>query len=130
MIDDRIRYNKSKLLNHQTEIKISSMKKTLHLVFTILIFAVLLGRMLGWVLHLNEEADKILNMGMFTLIGIAYLVMGFVWDNKLLQFIILICGVFLIGMNFLENNTILNIMGIVCILTPMIIARFDKKVEQ
>ena len=105
----------------------SLMKKTLHTIFTILIFAVLLGRMLSWVLNLNEDIDRMLNIGMFTLIGIAYIVMGFIWDNKILQLIILTCGVLLIVMNFLENNTLLNIIGIVCILTPMIIARMDEK---
>jgi len=103
------------------------MRKTLHTIFTVLIFAVLLGRVLGWVINLDDDIDRILNSAMFTLIGIAYILMGFIWEKKLLQIIILTCGVFLIGMNFLETNTIFDIIGIVCILTPMIIARLDKK---
>ena len=103
------------------------MKRTLHTIFTILIFAVLFARILGWFINFDNDIDKILNTAMFTLIGIAYIVMGFIWDNKLQQFVILICGVLLIGFNFLESNTTINIIGIVCILTPMIIARLDKK---
>ena len=103
------------------------MKRTVHTIFTILIFAILIARILGWFINFDNDVDKTLNRAMFTLIGIAYIVMGFIWDNKLLQFVILTCGVLLIVFNFLESNIMLNIIGIVCILTPMIIARLDKK---
>lgn len=103
------------------------MKRTLHTIFTVLIFAVLIARILGWFLHFNDGVDKFLNTAIFTLIGIAYIVMGFTWDNKLIQFVVLTCGVLLIGFNFLENNATLNIIAIICILTPMIIARLDEK---
>lgn len=106
------------------------MKKTMHTIFTILVFTVLIARILGWFLNFDEGVDKVLNTVMFTLIGIAYIGMGFTWDNKLIQFVVLTCGVLLIGFNFVESNATVNIIAIVCILLPMIIARLDKKREK
>lgn len=64
---------------------------------------------------------------MFTLIGITYLVGGFIWDNKLTNVIFLICGVYLIVMNFINDFEISkSIIGIVCLMTPIIIARRDQ----
>jgi hypothetical protein len=103
------------------------MKKTTHFLFTILIFIVLIARIVGWFVNFSDDIDKILTTAMFTLIGIAYVVMGFTWDNKLSQFIMVTCGVLLIVFNFFETTMTLNIIGIVCILTPLIIARLDQK---
>ncbi len=68
---------------------------------------------------------------MFSLIGVAYVVVGFAWNNKFTKIIFITCGLFLIAMNFIEKNTILTIIGIICMLTPMLIGRFykEKKVE-
>ncbi|HYO20899.1 MAG TPA: hypothetical protein VER36_00755 [Flavisolibacter sp.] len=103
------------------------MKQTLHTIFTTLIFLVLGGKILSLILNFSDETDRILNTVMFTLIGIAYIVMGYVWDYRLLKIIITSCGLFLIGMNFFGNNVTLSIIGIFCVLIPMLIARFDKK---
>lgn len=103
------------------------MKNVLFTTFRILIFLVLIGKVLNWFLNFNDEANQILNMAMFTLIGIAYIVIGYVWDNKLLKVVIATCGMFLIVINFFKNNLALDIIGIVCILTPMLIARFYKR---
>ncbi len=63
---------------------------------------------------------------MFTLIGIVYLVGGFIWNKKLTNIIFLICGIYLIAMNFIGDFGISkSIIGIVCILTPVLIARFS-----
>ena len=102
------------------------MKNALFTAFKILIFLVLIGKVLNWFLNFNDETNLVLNTAMFTLIGIAYIVMGYVWDNKFLKLIISTCGVFLITMNFFSNNLTLEIIGIICILTPMFIARFYK----
>jgi uncharacterized membrane protein (Fun14 family) len=102
------------------------MKKALYTVFSILIFLVLTGKALSWFLDLGDGTDRLLNVLMFTLIGIAYIVMGYAWDHKFLKIAITICGVFLIAMNFLRNNVALDVISIACILIPLLIARFYK----
>ena len=101
------------------------MKKTLFTIFRILIGIILVGKISNWFLNYSDETNHILNAGMFTLIGIAYLVGGFIWDKKLTNIIFLICGIYLIAMNFIDDFGLKSIIGIVCILTPMLIARFS-----
>lgn len=101
------------------------MKKILNIIFLILIGIVLIGKISNWFLNYSDETNQILNAGMFTLIGIAYLVGGFVWDKKLINIIFMVCGIYLIAMNFISDFGLKSIIGIVCILTPMLIARFS-----
>jgi hypothetical protein len=105
------------------------MKDVLFTATRILIFLVLLGKVLNWILDFSDETNSILDILMFTLIGIAYIVMGWVWGNKVTKIVATTCGVFLIAMNFFNNTPLLNLIGIVCILTPMLIARFYKKAD-
>ncbi|WP_344713421.1 hypothetical protein [Winogradskyella damuponensis] len=100
------------------------MKKILHKIFLILIGIVLIGKISNWFLNYSDETNQIINTGMFTLIGIAYLVGGFVWNKKLINIIFIVCGIYLIGMNFIGDFALKSIIGIVCILTPMLTARF------
>ena len=102
------------------------MKKALYTAFKILLFFVLTGKILNWFMNFNDETNQVLNITMFTLIGIAYIVMGYVWDNKFRKIVITTCGFFLIVMNFFDNTVALAIIGIVCILIPMLIARLYK----
>ena len=101
------------------------MKGILNKIFLILIGIVLIGKISNWFLDYSDETNQILNAAMFTLIGIAYLVGGFVWDKKLNNIIFLVCGIYLIAMNFIGDFGLKSIIGIVCILTPMLIARFS-----
>lgn len=102
------------------------MKNTLFTAFRNLIVLVLIGKVLNWFLDFSAVTNQILNITMFTLIGIAYIVMGYVWDNKFKKIVITTCGVLLIAINFFDNTVALDIIGIVCILIPMLIARFYK----
>lgn len=101
------------------------MKGILNKIFLILIGIVLIGKISNWFLDYSDETNQILNAAMFTLIGIAYLAGGFVWDKKLNNIIFLVCGIYLIAMNFIGDFGLKSIIGIVCILTPMLIARFS-----
>lgn len=103
------------------------MKNKLFKLFQILVIMIFIGKTLNWFLKFDTGTNQILNTAMFCLIGIAYLVMGYVWDKKILKVLITACGIFLIVMNFVPGRTWLSILGIVCILVPMIIARFQKK---
>ena len=103
------------------------MKKTIFTLFRILLLLVLISKVLNWFLKFDEVTNQVLNTAMFCLIGIAYLVMGYAWDKKIISVIIITCGLFLIIMNFLPDKTWITIIGIVCILFPMLITRFQKK---
>ncbi len=105
------------------------MKNAIFIVFKTLIALVLVGKVLNWFLDFSYGTNQLLNAAMFSLIGIAYLVVGFAWDSKLTKVVFITCGLFLIAMNFFEKNTILTIVGIICILTPMLIGRFYKEKE-
>ncbi len=102
------------------------MKNAFFTAFKFLIALVLIEKILNWFLKFSNETSQVLNIIMFSLIGIAYIAVGYVWNNKLLKTVILTCGVFLITMNFFDDNLILEIVRIVCILTPMLVARFNK----
>ena len=62
---------------------------------------------------------------MFMLIGISYLVAGYIWDTKLTKLILILCGLYLIAMNFTNNFDFKSIIGIVCILVPILMIRFS-----
>lgn len=100
------------------------MKQKLFVAFKSLIVLVLLGKVLNWILHFEESINNMLNIAMFSLIGIAYLVMAFSWNHYIQKWLIMACGICLILMNFFGRNDLLNAAGIVCILVPMLIARF------
>jgi hypothetical protein len=103
------------------------MKKILLIGFRSLIGLILVAKILDWFLNFSDKTTDLLNMAMFSLIGIAYLFMGYMWDTRLKQIVVITCGVFLIMMNFFSNNLLINIVAIFCILTPMFIARFYKE---
>lgn len=109
------------------------MKKIAFTIFRILIGIILIGKISNWFMNYSDETNKILNALMFTLIGIFYLIGGFIWNKKSTNIIFLICGLYLIAMNFISDFGISkSILGIVCILIPMLIVRFlpekaDKK---
>lgn len=103
------------------------MKKTFIITFRLLMLAVLIAKVANWFMHFSRETNDVLNIAMFTLIGINYIIMGLLWDSKLIKAVIITCGVFVIAVSFFSKNTFLNIIGIVCILTPLIIARFNKE---
>lgn len=101
------------------------MKNIFNKIFLILIGIVLVGKMSNWFLNYSDETNQILNVGMFTLIGIKYLFGGFIWDKKMKNVIFIVCGLYLIGMNFIGDSGLKSIIGIIAILLPMLIARFS-----
>jgi hypothetical protein len=98
-------------------------------VFLVLIGIVLIGKISNWFLHYNDFTNQILNIFMFCLLGIAFIITGFSWENKLIKSIFISCGILLITLNFFPKNSILQILGILGILTPMLITKFYKRTE-
>jgi len=103
------------------------MKNMLFKLFKVLIWIVLAGKVLNWFLHFDDQVNHLLNTAMFCLIGLAYLVVGYSWDNKLTSIVMVTCGLFLLVRNFLPQHIAIDILGIVSIVTPLLIARFSNK---
>lgn len=105
----------------------SATKNTLFIIFRTLVVIVLTGKILSWFLNFNDTTNYILNTTMFSLIGIAFIVAGIHWDNKVSKLMMVLCGLFLIIYNFLPENIAFEIIGIACIIVPMVIGRFSKE---
>jgi len=101
------------------------MKNIAFLFFRFLVVIVLLAKVSNWFFNFDDQTNQIINSAMFSIIGIAYMVIGFYWDGKRVKAIFLCCGAFLIAMNFFKLSDFIGIAGIICILTPMLIARFS-----
>jgi len=67
---------------------------------------------------------------MFSVIGIAYLIFAFAYENRIKRSILLICGTYLIVGNFLPEKSYLSLIGIVAVVVPMLIGRFSKETKQ
>jgi len=102
------------------------MKKTFFIIFLILCGIVLIAKISNWFLNYSDETNQIINTVMYSLIGIEYIAAGFIWKGNLYKAIFIACGLYLIVMNFFDKNTILEIIEIICILTPILIIRFSR----
>ena len=101
------------------------------LIYTILLGIVLIGKVSNWFLDFNDETNQLLNTAMFCLIGVAYLTFAWAYEKTLLKTIFLFCGVYVILMNFIPDfGWIKTVIGIVCVLTPLIIRRFSPEEKQ
>ena len=92
--------------------------------YRILLGLVLVGKISDWFLNYSEETNQILNTAMFCLIGLAYVVFAWAFDKKWLKLILGACGCYLILMNFLDDFSFKRIIGIICVLTPVIFGYF------
>ena len=93
-------------------------------IYKFLFGMVLLGQVLGMLLDYNEQVNQIFNNAMFSLIGIPYLFLAWIFDKNILKISLCICGVYLLTMNLLDHSNFQLIIAIVCILIPMIIGKF------
>lgn len=102
------------------------MKNSLFITFRILLWIVLLGKILNWFLDFNENVNMALTIALFTLIGIAYVIGGYIWRKQPVKTIFLLCGMYLVLMNFFANNAVLSVSAIICILCPCWLSAFQK----
>ncbi|MDZ7755992.1 hypothetical protein [Rhodohalobacter sp.] len=93
-------------------------------IFKILLVVVIAANISDWFFNYSSEINHILNTAMFSLIGIAYLTFSWAFDKTVLKIIFALCGIYLIAMNFLSDYDWISIVGIVCLLVPMIIGKF------
>jgi hypothetical protein len=104
-----------------------NLQSTFFSILRILLVIVLIGKISNWVFDYNDKVSGLLNIVMFCLLGIAYIGFGFVMNRMSAKAIFLICGLYLIGMNFIDRNTFLTLIEIICILTPLLLTRFFPK---
>jgi uncharacterized membrane protein len=78
----------------------------------------------------EENTERVIFKTMFILIGIFYLLASSAWNDRINQVIFAICGVYLITMNFIPKTTLFTGIGIVCLLVPLLIAKFSKEAKQ
>jgi hypothetical protein len=67
---------------------------------------------------------------MFSLIGISYAVVGFNGEPFWRRLVFITYRLYLLVMGYFPENVYLNLVGILCILTPVLIARFSGKEKE
>jgi hypothetical protein len=106
------------------------MKTKLFLLFRIAIFLILGLKVLNLFLHFGDRTNQLINVSMFSLIGISYAVVGFNWEPFWQRVVFIACGLYLLAMAYFSGNVYLNLVGILCILTPVLIARFSGREKE
>ena len=103
------------------------MKSFLIRLYYALLVAVLIARFTDIFFNYSEETDQLITTSMFCLLGVGYIRFAFLESQKGYQLLFALCGMYLIIMNFIEKNDILTIIGIICILLPLVLRRIYKK---
>lgn len=103
------------------------MKKILNIILLGTIIVILTAKVSNWFFDFSEPTNDIINTTMFCLIGVAYLYWSINQSNQVYKVFVSACGVYIIVMNFIERSSLMTIIGIVCVLAPMIIFRLDGK---
>jgi len=95
--------------------------------FLLALTIVLIGQVLNLFLHFDRQTRHLLNVFMFCLLGIWYIVESFSKYHNLLRFIILFSGLFLVIMNFILMTITWYFVAIACLIVPAIIIVLIKK---
>lgn len=83
-----------------------------------------------WFYDYDNETKHLINAVMFAIIGVSYLIFGFSLSEKITKLTLIACGLFLIVMNFIPKNTFVEVIGIICLIIPMLIGRFSKEIKE
>ena len=105
------------------------MKKQIINAVYILAILILAAKISNWFIHFNTDISQAINMAMFCFIGIAYLFFAATLPSIKSKIGVALCGLFLISMNLIPQSTATEIVGIVCIIIPMVIKRFSKEAK-
>lgn len=106
------------------------MKKAI-IIFPILAFAgVFIAKISNLFLHYDEETNRLINSLMFCFIGVWYIADSLKQSKTAFKILFLVCGGYLILMNFIETNPFLKILGILSIIIPLIVIRRNRKRKQ
>ncbi|WP_460219658.1 hypothetical protein [Psychroserpens sp. MEBiC05023] len=105
------------------------MKKVIYIILMSLLILVLLAKISNWFFRYAPETNDIINTAMYSLIGICYIIGAFTWNKTWIKSILLLSGIYLIVMNFVADFDIKSIIGIICMLTPILIGKFFLKAD-
>ena len=91
------------------------MKKQFNKIYIILLGIIIVGKLSNWFLNYSDKTNDLLNTVLFTLIGVGFVIESFTLYKKEFKLIFLICGIYLIAMNFIDNFQLKSLIGIVSI---------------
>jgi len=101
------------------------MKKPLMRLLFMLPFAtIIIAKILNWVIGFNDSTNELINQSMFIFIGVSYLIFGYALDQLKYRLITMVCGIFLISMNFLPKNNYMIGLVVMSIVLPWLIGKF------
>ena len=106
------------------------MKKVVNIAYSVVLMGVIIAKISNWVFSYSETTNEIINTIMFCLIGVGYIYWAITQTHRLYQILVLLCGMFVILMNFIEKSSYLTIIGIVCLIIPMVLFRLEGKKEE
>lgn len=112
--------------------KLIERDKAFRAIFLTALSIVLIGKVSSVFIHFGNDINRILNTFMFCLIGIGYIAEIIDTRRLSLKIFVILCGIYLIAMNFIPLTAIMYWLAGVAILAPLIIFRFSgqKKKEQ
>lgn len=102
------------------------MKKILSKIIFVLLILTLLAKISCWFFSYSSEVKQMINTAMLSLIGISYIIVSFNLKKEVNKSVFMVCGAYLIIMNFIELNTMLEVIGILSIVIPILISKFSK----
>lgn len=102
------------------------MRKVLYNILFILLLLVVIGKISNWFLDYGDKTNEILNSAMFILLGIVILAFSFRFKDNIKRIVFVVSGIYLIVMNFIPYFKLRSIIGIVCVLVPLLILRFSR----
>jgi hypothetical protein len=106
------------------------MERILKNALNILLGMVLIAKIANWFFSFDEATNDLINTVMFCLIGTIYIIWS-VYQTKInFKVLLVLCGIVIISMNFISLGYWFKIVGIVCILIPIVLFQFQGKKEK
>lgn len=99
-------------------------------VIIIVFLLVIISQALKLFLALPSSYDDGVYVATFSLIGAAYMNGARIWDKWWEKAAYLVCGIYLIVMNFWLNSWAVHLVGVLALFLPVLIARFHPEVKE
>lgn len=101
------------------------MKKILFKIVLGLIVLTLLAVVFSRVFNYSDEVKQMINTVMFSLVGVGYLLISSNMKKEINKSVFVVCGAYLIIMNFIELNTMFKVIGMLSIALPLLVSKFS-----
>ena len=100
------------------------MKRSVYIVFLIALGIILLGKILNWFIEFSPVIESVLNVSMFSLVGLLYLAFAWAMDNKLTKLLFFLGGTFLLIYPWIDDpNDILGILAVLIVVLPLLLGK-------